>query len=243
VTDPSPAGRGRPDPAPGALRASDADRERVAEVLREAAGLGRITVDELDERLDRVYAAKTYAELEPVTRDLPEHAPPGPGLVTGPPGPARVAAAFPSDRIGGTPGHRVLLAVIGAASRRGRWVVPRRHLSVAMMGRVHLDLRDAYFAEPQITLRALALMGGVRVTVPDGVDVDVSGLALMGAVRRKASGPGLPGGPRVRIVGLALMGEVNVRRKGTVLPGRRLAGKTRRPGIAGDRPGRGTIGA
>ena len=243
MIDPSPAGRARPEPAPGALRASDADRERVADVLREAAGLGRITMDELDERLDRVYAAKTYAELEPVTRDLPEHAPPSPGSVTGSPGPGSgpVAAAFPPSRIGGTPGHPFLLAAMGAASRRGRWVVPRRHWSVAMLGRVHLDLRDAHFAEPQITIRALALMGGVRVTVPEGVDVEVCGLELMGTVRRKASGPGLPGGPRVRIVGLALMGEVNVRRKGTVVPGRRLGGKSRRPGVAGYRPGRGTI--
>jgi hypothetical protein len=199
----------------------------VAEVLREAAGNGRITLDELDERLDRVYSAKTYAELEPVTRDLPEHAPPGPG--GGPPGgvPGR-ARAFPAGRVGGTPGHPFLLAVMGTSSRRGRWVVPRRHTSVAMMGHVHLDLRDAQFAGPQITIRALALMGRVRVTVPEGVEVEVSGLELLGTVRRNASGPGLPGGPRVRIVGLALMGEVYVRRKGTVLPGRRLVGKTRR---------------
>ncbi|MEU8306973.1 DUF1707 domain-containing protein [Actinomadura sp. NPDC048955] len=58
---------------PGApeMRAGDADRERVAQVLRDAAGEGRLTLDELDERLDAVYAAKTYAELGPITRDLP----------------------------------------------------------------------------------------------------------------------------------------------------------------------------
>ena len=53
------------------MRASDADRERVANIVREAAGDGRLTMEELDERLDAVYAAKTYAELEPITRDLP----------------------------------------------------------------------------------------------------------------------------------------------------------------------------
>ena len=58
-------------PDRGNLRASDADRERVANTLREAAGDGRLTMEELDERLDAVYAAKTYAELEPITRDLP----------------------------------------------------------------------------------------------------------------------------------------------------------------------------
>ena len=59
-------------PEPRNMRASDADRERVANVLREAAGDGRLTMDELDERLDAVYAAKTYAELEPITHDLPD---------------------------------------------------------------------------------------------------------------------------------------------------------------------------
>ena len=59
-------------PDPQQLRASDADRERVAETLREAAGDGRLTMDELDERLDAAYAAKTYAELVPITRDLPD---------------------------------------------------------------------------------------------------------------------------------------------------------------------------
>jgi hypothetical protein len=259
VTDPPASRRARAEAsaageAPDALRASDADRDRVAEVLREAAAYGRISLDELDERLDLVYAAKTYGELEPVTRDLPEHAPPRPdgAFLAGktpygntflagktpygntflagktPYGNGPQPAAFPAGRIGGTPGHPLLLAVMSANSRRGRWVVPRRHLTVALMGRVHLDLRDAYFAEPEVTIRVVALLGRIRVTVPEGVEVEVSGLELMGAVRRKASGPGLPGGPRVRIVGLALMGEVNVRRKGKVLPGRGLAGKARR---------------
>src|SRR5687767_15961189 len=75
----------RPDPPPAALtpagasaslparqlRASDADREQVAAVLRRAAGEGRLELAELDERLAAVYAARTYADLEPITRDLP----------------------------------------------------------------------------------------------------------------------------------------------------------------------------
>ena len=86
-------------PERGHLRASDADRERVAEVLRQAAGDGRLTLEELDERLDAVYAAKTYAELEPVTRDLPQS---GTAHV---PVPATQAAGDPA-RFGGLPGMR-----------------------------------------------------------------------------------------------------------------------------------------
>ena len=56
------------------LRASDAEREHHAELLREHAAQGRLTVDELDERLDRVYAARTVGELVP-GRERPAGAP------------------------------------------------------------------------------------------------------------------------------------------------------------------------
>jgi hypothetical protein len=52
-------------------RASDADRDRVADALREHLAAGRLTVEEFDERLDRAFAAKTLGELEQVMADLP----------------------------------------------------------------------------------------------------------------------------------------------------------------------------
>ncbi|SNS19173.1 DUF1707 SHOCT-like domain-containing protein [Actinomadura mexicana] len=54
------------------IRASDADRDRVAESLREHCAQGRITMDELQERLDAVYGARTVGQLQEVTSDLPE---------------------------------------------------------------------------------------------------------------------------------------------------------------------------
>src|SRR4029077_8982079 len=87
-----------PDHRPD-VRISDTDRDRAAEVLREAHAQGRITVDELDERLTSVYSAKTFAELTPVTRDLPAT-----------PDPAATAGAPARRRIGGTPRFRLSLA-------------------------------------------------------------------------------------------------------------------------------------
>src|SRR5882724_4202114 len=95
------ADTGDPNPALE-LRASDTDRERVADQLREAAGHGRLTLDELEERLELTYASKTYAELEPLTRDLPASGTamplqlPVPGSSTG----------TGLARIGGTPGRK-----------------------------------------------------------------------------------------------------------------------------------------
>ena len=184
------------------MRVSDSDREQAADVLREAASHGRITMDELDERLELAYAAKTYADLAAVTRDLPAPAQA--------PGPVQPAMA---GRIGGTPRSKFSVAIMSGARRMGRWVVPRTYVGVAVMGGIELDLRDAQFSEPEVTIHAYTLMGGIEITVPEDVDVDVSGFAFMGGFDHNASGPGVPGAPRVRILGFALMGGVDVRRK------------------------------
>src|SRR5579859_3094950 len=184
------------------MRVSDSDREQAAEVLREAAGHGRITMDELDERLGLAYAAKTYGDLAAVTRDLPQPAQaPVPGQ------------SVPVGRIGGTPRSKFSVAIMSGARRAGRWVLPRTYLSVAVMGGVELDLREAQFSEPEVTVHAYTVMGGIEITVPEDVDVDVSGIAFMGGFDHHASGPGAPGAPRVRVLGFALMGGVDVRRK------------------------------
>jgi hypothetical protein len=184
------------------MRVSDSDREQAADVLREAAGHGRISMDELDERLELAYAAKTYADLAAVTRDLP-----GPAQAPGPVQPAM------AGRIGGTPRSKFSVAILSGARRKGRWVVPRSYVGVAVMGGIELDLREAQFSEPEVTIHAYTLMGGIEITVPEDVDVDVSGIAFMGGFDHNASGPGVPGAPRVRVIGFALMGGVDVRRK------------------------------
>jgi hypothetical protein len=189
------------------LRVSDADREQAAEVLRQAAGDGRITFDELDQRLGAAYAARTYADLTEVTAD-----PPPPGHPP-PPGPLATApGTFPAARIGGEPGSGMSVAILSGVDRGGTWVVPPRHSVVAVLGGVHLDLREARFSQREVTIDVFTLMGGVDIMVGDDVEVDVSGFGIMGGFDHRASGPGLPGAPKVRVVGLALMGGVSVRR-------------------------------
>src|ERR1700689_2767074 len=61
------------------LGVGDADREATAAQLREHYADGRLTLDELNERLDQTFAAKTKADLNTVMRDLPQTAPPGSG--------------------------------------------------------------------------------------------------------------------------------------------------------------------
>ena len=193
-------------PDRGSMRASDADRERVANILREAAGDGRLTMEELDERLDAVYAAKTYAELEPITRDLPAtgtaHAPV----------PAQ-SSAVQESRIGGVASSEGAFAILGGFSRKGDWVVPKDFTAFAFMAGGEIDLREARFSEPVVTIHVVAIMAGIEITVPEDVTVRVTGIGIMGGFDHGASATGAAGGPTIIINGVALMGGVEVRRR------------------------------
>ena len=203
------------------LRASHADREQVAELLREAAGDGRLDVGELEERLEQTYAAKTYGELEPVLRDLPVAGAPQPPAVPGPKRLERWAAAAPSvqgvtgaQRVGGVPSGSEALAIFGAAERKGSWVVPSKFTATAIFGGVDLDLREARFETPRVEIQAVAVFGGVDVIVPPDVVVEVEGMGIMGGFGRPRESSALPAdAPVVRVTGLALFGGVDVKVK------------------------------
>jgi hypothetical protein len=193
-------------PEPQHLRASDADRDKVADVLREAAGDGRLSMDELDERLDAVYAAKTYAELVPITPDLPgSGAAYVPAVSSAPDGGMRQYGGEPTSHLG--------VAILGGFSRRGRWLVPKTFNTFAFMGGIELDMRDANFAEQTVTVHVTAIMGGVEITVPEDANVRVTGVGIMGAFDDSTSEATGPGGPTIVVSGLALMGGVDIRRR------------------------------
>ncbi|MEU7258918.1 DUF1707 domain-containing protein [Streptomyces rimosus] len=191
------------------LRASDADRERVAEILREALAEGRLEMAEFDERLTAAYQARTVGALKPLVADLPQ------------PHDDRTAAtrAVTSgalswrERIGGEPTSRGAFAFWSGFSRKGRWTVPRVFTAGVFQAGGEIDLRDAYFEAGEVTVRCFALMGGIDVVVPPGVEVQVTGWGFMGGFDNGDGEPGDPGAPRVKITGFAMMAGVGVRRK------------------------------
>lgn len=188
------------------MRISDDDRHKVAEVLREAAGDGRIDLSELDERLEAAYSAKTYADLVPITVDLPAHG----EVVQHRPAPSPVPAATYTGSI----------AVMSETKRRGVWLVESRHSALAVMGSVLIDLREAQFTSPEVVITANAVMGEVKVLVNPTTVVIVEGTAIMGEYteqRARAAAELTPGSPVVRVKGFALMGSVNVQRR--AMPG------------------------
>ncbi len=172
-------------------RVSHADRDRVAEVLRTAAGDGRIDADELDERLAATYAARTHADLVPITADLPSHAGPAPE-------PQR---------------HR---AVLSAFDRSGAWVVPTELKVLTMLGTAHLDFRQATFVEREVVVTINAFLGGATVTVGPHTNVVIEGsgfLGSYGAPSGLVSAKLDATSPTVRVRGRAVLGGVNVERK------------------------------
>ncbi|MGV9312541.1 DUF1707 SHOCT-like domain-containing protein [Streptomyces sp. NPDC003691] len=200
------------------MRASDTERERIAERLREAVAEGRLSMEEFNERLDATYRARTHGELEPIVSDLPVIASGGPSHSPAPAAPAADAAPQRwTERIGGKGTSKMAFAVWGGFGRRGRWTVPRVFNAFTLMGGGELDLREAHFEDREVTIRCWAIMGGIDVTVPPEVTVEVNGFGFMGGFGEHGGDDSYPdpNAPRIRILGLALMGGVGVRRKRT----------------------------
>ncbi|MFJ3229498.1 DUF1707 domain-containing protein [Streptomyces sp. NPDC086787] len=204
------------------LRASDADRERVTEVLRDALAEGRLDMEEFEERLEATYKARTYGELTPITRDLPGAG--GVALPTVSLHKEPVEQGSWADRIiGGEGSSSWAVAVMSGFERKGRWTVPKRFNCFAFWGGGEIDLREAYFADREVEINCVAIMGGMQVIVPPGVEVVVRGIGVMGGFDHREEGvPGEPGGPRVIVTGFAFWGGVGVDRKLTRAERQRL---------------------
>lgn len=211
---------------PRDLRISDADRHRVAELLREAAGEGRLDLDELDQRLEQAYAARTYGDLVPLTLDLPTHTDTTPVVrAAGSPVPAPGGRPVPWTP-GPPPTWNTSLAIMSESTRGGVWLVGERHVATSVMGSVVIDLREAVFpaGRGDVTIWAVAVMGSVQVLVDHTTAVVVDGFGIMGAFQEHRSRFPVEvdtAGPVVRVTGVALMGSVEVRRKETEAQKRR----------------------
>jgi hypothetical protein len=216
-------------PRPAAPSASE--REAVISALGDAYAADRLELDELEQRMARVYRATSREALAEVLADLqprsvagpaaaPQRATPGygdaglaqsSGLQS-----ARAleygAAVYARPEI--VPARQALMAVMGATERKGAWVVPKQLRVVSVMGGVTLDLREAQFGPGVTEIELFVLMGGVDIFVPTGVRVESTGMGIMGAfsVTGADADPG-PDAPVLRLSGVATMGGVDAKLK------------------------------
>ncbi|WP_017539796.1 DUF1707 SHOCT-like domain-containing protein [Nocardiopsis halophila] len=192
---------------PEKMRASDADREQVAERLREGLAEGRLDQAEHSERLDALYRAKTVGELAEVTRDLP--------LPSAEGGRAPDYSSPEAQRLlSQSQGRENIVAVFGGAERKGRWLVePRTNVS-AMFGGIELDFREAVLARREITVQCAVLFGGLEITVPHGVRVVNTTTAIFGGTSLNGTDAVTdPNAPVIRLTGTCMFGGIEVKAK------------------------------
>ena len=198
------------------LRASDADRDRIADLLRDALAEGRLTADEHSERVEGVLAAKTVGELDVFVRDLPAGQARTAGPAHAPPTYAPPLSAVPNRPTPGAipidPDDR-LMAVFSASMRKGRWRAGRRIHAYAIFGSVEIDLSEALFEHRQVMIKAISVFGSVEIRVPENVSLRGSGGGILGSFEVDTLDSGETDAPVVYVDGLAILGSIEARPK------------------------------
>jgi DUF1707 SHOCT-like domain len=186
-------------PLTDATLASDAEREATVARLGEAASEGRLVLDEFSERVSRAYAARTRGDLNQLVRDLPPS--------------SETSQTPPSYRSSPSTGHTEWhIAPIGGFKREGHWRMEQQIVSISLLGGMKLDLREAEFSAPEVTLTRFSLLGGTRLAVPSGVRVDVTSFSLIGGRRIDVDERLPPNAPTLHLRAFCLVGGVRVQR-------------------------------
>jgi hypothetical protein len=179
----------REQPERSLLRASDAERNQTIEVLAAATAEGRLSLEEYSQRSEVALTAVTVGDLDSMTADLPAR---------------RQAVAVPAAG--------EITAVLGNESRKGPWVVPA-HLTVrSVLGDCHLEMQQAVIEQHVTTIDATVRFGSMTIFLPDGIDVRMTGRAVLGAKSSELSGEPRPGAPVIVVHCDVFCGAITVRR-------------------------------
>lgn len=202
---PSPDPRSGGDAShPTVLAPTPERRDAVVEALTQAFTVGRIELEEFELRTERAMRATTIGELDASVADLLRKHPPPVAVPN--------SGEFVVDHQRRA-ASRLTLAIMSGTDRKGRWVPSRRHVGIAWMGGAFLDFREAALRPGVTDVYLITKWGGIEVAVPEGLDVEVGGFALMGGLERvsQESGSTDPRRPQLRIHALAIMGGIEVR--------------------------------
>jgi hypothetical protein len=175
----------------GNVRASDADRDRVIAALTEHLLTGRLTLEEYSERVETALRARVNGELGRLQHDLPD--------IIAEPDPAR---RRPRARFAATAFSHVV--------RRGRLRLGRAALAASLFGDLDFDLRDASIDRHLTTLTVLGAFGNVDIYVPEGVNVDVSGIPVFGHLTDRGRDVGRPDAPTIHVRMFGIFATVDV---------------------------------
>jgi hypothetical protein len=183
-------------------------RQITVDALCEHFANDVMPVEEFERRVEAVHRAQTVDELKELLQDLPG------GNLPAVPGSAPTPAARPKPRVtdaAHVKEQEFIVAVMGGSMRKGRWTPARSNVAISIMGGTHLDFRDAALGPGVTMVKVFAMMGGVEIVVPPGVNVESNGIGIMGGFDHVPEYEEHdPDAPTLRISGLALMGGVDI---------------------------------
>lgn len=172
--------------------------------LSAAMSVGALTPEEYTDRAGEALAATTLAQLDALLSDLPMDRLGG----------AIAESAISETRISNSGAAPVAkaVAIMSGSEISGGAVVGSDLKATAFLGGVDIDLRNVEFTAPVLDVRCKAMLGSIRIVVPDDVTVEVHGSGVAGGFSGAGAGAGKPGAPRVVIRGFSFLGGVEVQR-------------------------------
>ena len=183
------------------------EREKVIQQLSEHFANDRLSLDELESRMELAYKAGSVGELQRLTADLPS-ATTVPAPVSAP------APELPAL----SPDRERIFAVMSETSRRGSWLVPQRLDLLAVMSDTTIDLTQAALPAGIIDIHVRSIWAAVKIVVPPGLQIVNRMSSVMGSVRgggqpneSGGQGGGWKEGTVIRLTGWALMAEVQTK--------------------------------
>lgn len=183
-------------------------RQATVDALCELFANDAMEVEEFERRVEAAHRASTSQELEDLLRDLPGGGLPAPVDQEKTHAPARrrysvTAAAHVKER-------EIVVAILGGASRRGRWSPARKNFAFSVMGGTELDFREAVLGPGVTEVQVFAMWGGVEIIVPPGMNVESHGIGILGGFDHFADVAADPDAPTLRVTGFACMGGVEI---------------------------------
>ncbi len=182
----------------------EAAREQTVQLLSNHYAYDRLSMEQVEERLELAYRARNVAQLSDLLADLPTES--RDVLTTG----ERQFYQLATPE--GEGSHSRLLSFFAEVKRRGSWLPPSRLTAKIVFGSMLLDFREARLQPGETTIDASVIFGELKVIVPFGVRVVSEGSAVFGSFDHNApEWDELPAGaPTLRITGTAVFGSTKV---------------------------------
>ncbi|MEW5817804.1 MAG: LiaF domain-containing protein [Spirochaetota bacterium] len=182
-------------------------RDTIIEELQDYYARGNMEIQEYELLLERLNRVRTKADLEALVPDLPRiSGPPQRNTCGNAPGAAAINRGFVRE-------EESLIAILGESKRRGVWNPPRTLKVFSLMGDVEVDLTAAQMPPGVTTIEILSIMSDVKIIVPAGFNVALSGLPILSSFRNMTSGYAKAGYPEIKVTGISIMSDVKVKER------------------------------